>query len=131
MAKILFVEDEESLQIILPTILTKNGHTVTTTCNGVEALDELRVQSFDILITDLRMPKMDGRDLIFAMRMLPKMENIPVIVMSGEFDDVQVDEIMDGENIYFLKKPFRTAILVDMVKEVCTGIGFDKEIKTS
>jgi CheY-like chemotaxis protein len=64
--RILIVDDEEEMILLLRTSLSKitNGHQVEDARSGEEALDKMAIQSFDLVITDLRMPGMDGLELI-------------------------------------------------------------------
>jgi len=58
--KVLVVDDEEMIRRLILTILSKQGHHCDTASNGFEALDKIRKEHFDAVITDIEMPKMDG-----------------------------------------------------------------------
>ena len=63
-SRILIVDDEESASEYLRLILEEEGFSVRTTANGVEALIALETNSFDLVISDIRMPQMDGLELL-------------------------------------------------------------------
>ena len=58
--KVLVVDDEESLRTVLGMLLRRQGYEVTTVSDGVEALEALSTQSYSVLLSDLRMPNLDG-----------------------------------------------------------------------
>lgn len=80
--KILVVEDDEHVRDVTRRILKMKGYDVTTASNGALALQELDKDIFDIIVTDLMMPVIDGVELIRVLRNERK-SNIPIIVMTG------------------------------------------------
>ena len=64
MARILVVDDEEGIRVFLSESLQRDGHVITEAADGEAALQELSSRAFDLMITDLRMPKIDGMELI-------------------------------------------------------------------
>ena len=81
MARILLVDDEEPIRVSLSTYLQRIGHDVTVAGNGIEALRTLSKQPFDLVVTDVNMPDMDGIEVILKLR--EAASEIPLIVMSG------------------------------------------------
>ncbi|MBI4553523.1 MAG: response regulator, partial [Candidatus Latescibacteria bacterium] len=65
-ARILIVDDEEDVRHVLQLMIEQEGYACQTAANGAEGLVALRRQDFDIVLTDLRMPEMDGIDLLAA-----------------------------------------------------------------
>ena len=111
MARILLVDDEEGVRNFLMRGLVMDGHSITTATNGGEALDTLAANrgGFDLLLTDIRMPVMDGIALaLAAKRDFPQ---VVVILMTGYADQRErakgLDAIVDG----ILTKPFSLAEL--------------------
>ncbi|MBQ7326328.1 MAG: response regulator transcription factor [Clostridia bacterium] len=84
MARILVVEDDLDLNRILCRTLTNRGYDVTSADNGISALSKTEEQTFDMIITDIMMPKMDGFELADSIRMTNK--EIPVIFMTARDD---------------------------------------------
>jgi CheY-like chemotaxis protein len=81
MAKILIVDDEESIVKALDKRLTRMGHDVVTARDGMEAWERFDPEDFDLLITDFRMPRMDGLELLKRVKNLAG--SFPVIVITG------------------------------------------------
>ena len=110
MARILLVDDEEGVRGFLMRGLVMDGHSVTVATNGGEALDKLTANGgFDLVLTDIRMPVMDGIALaLAAKRDFPK---VVVLLMTGYADQRErargLDAIVDG----VLTKPFSLAEL--------------------
>src|SRR5690606_3212855 len=104
MARVLIVEDEEGIREFLSEALDDDGHEVTTAADGMEALRHLHGHSFDLMMTDLRMPgALDGMDLVRKARAeLPEMEVI-VLTAHGTVTDA-VEAIKLGA-FDFLQKP--------------------------
>jgi DNA-binding response OmpR family regulator len=90
--KILFVEDSKVIQQTFRLFLIKNGYEVSIANNGMHGLSLFENEDFDLVITDLIMPIMDG----FELSMLLKSNfNIPVIVLTGSNDPKTVTEIIN------------------------------------
>ncbi|HEC18788.1 MAG TPA: response regulator [Gammaproteobacteria bacterium] len=84
MANILIADDSAFLRRILCASLRDMGHTVVEAADGQEALKMALDQSFDMLISDINMPILDGLDLVEKLRALPDYKNIPILILSGE-----------------------------------------------
>lgn len=94
MAKILVVDDDDVTIGLLCLYLANDQHDVTTAKNGRDALDYLRSDSFDILITDIIMPEMDGYELIMHLLLQPNAPKIIAISAGApSLDATQVLEI--------------------------------------
>jgi CheY-like chemotaxis protein len=81
--RVLVVDDEPSLRFLLRVLFEVDGHAVGEAPNGQAALDEVRRQRPDLIVTDVMMPIMTGRQLIQALRADPATADIPVIVVSA------------------------------------------------
>ncbi len=79
--KVLFVEDQQALQQLMLFELTDMGHRVVAADNGLEALEQLEQQSFDVIVTDLFMPEMGGIELIEVVK--KSHPELPIIVLSA------------------------------------------------
>src|SRR4051812_23129308 len=79
--RILVVDDEESMRHVLSVILREAGYEVTVAGDGAQALELVRAQPFDVVISDVRMPKLDGLELLKQTHLLAP--QLPFIVMSA------------------------------------------------
>jgi CheY-like chemotaxis protein len=83
MATIVIAEDEFLLADILQHMLEENGHVAMTAPHGLAALELIRAENPDLVITDFMMPLMTGLELSKAIRSDPKFANLPIILVSG------------------------------------------------
>ena len=104
MASILVVDDENLVRGIVEEILTSQGHEVIQATSGNEAIKMCGERTFDLVISDLSMPLMNGFDLISALRRLQK--NLPVLAISGVYtgDLLKAVKLLGAKAI--LEKPF-------------------------
>lgn len=80
----LVVDDSMLIRHTVCRFLEQRGFAVESATNGKEALDILRTVLPDVIITDLMMPKMDGKELISALRAMPHTSAIPVVMLAGK-----------------------------------------------
>lgn len=120
MPRILIVDDDENLRKVLEKLLTIKGHEVRTAENGIDAIKLMEHESFDLVITDILMPDMDGYELIRALR---KGEAPPRIIAisggSGRLDSeylLEVAKRMKADKL--LQKPISIAAIDAAVNEV-------------
>jgi CheY-like chemotaxis protein len=110
--KILIVDDEEVIRKFIKIHLVKLGYEVTEAADGVQALEQLGKDDFDLLICDILMPKKDGWEVIREMKSNPKTKSIPVIVLTAKNED---SDMFKGYNLganYYMTKPFTKAQLI-------------------
>lgn len=115
---VLLVEDEESLRSTARKILEQRGYSVLGAPNGAEALRvwEQSPESVDLLLTDVVMPGMSGREL--ARRLISVRPGLKVLYMSGYPSDDIAHHGVTQEGMAFLAKPFTPATLLGKVREV-------------
>lgn len=102
MFQILIAEDDSELRQLFARVLTKNGYVVTGVSNGKEALDAVYSGYYDMIISDIMMPVMDGYELVSALR--EDGNNIPVLMITakGEYDDMR-QGFLSGTDDYMVK----------------------------
>ena len=102
MLKILIAEDDRELRQLFSHILIKNGYSVTGVGNGKEALDAIDAGYFDLIISDIMMPVMDGYDLVESLR--ESGNNTPVLMITAKdaFDDMR-KVFLSGTDDYMVK----------------------------
>lgn len=113
MARILVVDDEDSIRAFVQRALAMDGHDVATARDGAEAIDVLAERNFDLMLSDIRMPLMDGIALaLSAGRDHPDMT---ILLMTGFAD--QRERAVDLETLIFdvVTKPFSLAQIRDAV----------------
>ncbi|MGX5802852.1 response regulator [Bradyrhizobium sp. Arg314] len=109
MAKLLIVEDDESVRTLAARALERDGHSVTIATDGAHGLDLIRQAfgSFDLVVSDIRMPEMDGIEMATAAaREFPTMK---IMLMTGYADQRERAEELDGIILDVVQKPFTLA----------------------
>ena len=104
-AMILVVDDEENAREGLSKILTKEGYRVDTAANGKEAVDSLKHHSYDLVITDMRMPLMDGFEVLREIKKMKESIGVIMITAYGEVESYL--EAMNMGAFEYINKPVR------------------------
>ena len=115
-SQILVVDDEEIARTNLEYILRKEGHRVTTAANGLEALEKVKAQEFDVVLTDLKMEKMDGIQLLESVKQIAPHTEI-VMVTGYATVSSAVDALKKGA-AHYLSKPIKLDELRTTVREI-------------
>ena len=113
MAKILITEDEDSLRSFVARALRLDGHETYEAADGAEGLERLNEDSFDLLLSDIRMPVMDGIEL--AHRAADQFPQLKILLMTG-YADALVGADVEGARYEVLQKPFSPRALVEAVQ---------------
>jgi len=107
--RVLIVDDESSIRTLIREALESEGYRTFAAAHGREALEMMSACSFDIVLTDLMMPVMDGRELVGIL--LHRHPDVPVVILTGYGDIRSAQELMDIGASDFVMKPFRLAEL--------------------
>jgi CheY-like chemotaxis protein len=114
---VLVVDDDRPIQGIVADLLSEAGFDVVLACNGAEALRHLQIRVPDVLVTDLKMPVLDGWTLVKMCRTELALNHLPIVVVTAEMKgDLQslrelcVDKVID--------KPFDIQVLVNTVSSL-------------
>ncbi len=110
--KVLVVDDEEVIRKFLRIHLINWGYEVKEAVDGVEALEQLGHNDFDVLICDIIMPNKDGWEVLKEVKSNPKMKNIPVIVLTAKDEDSDIFKGYELGADYYITKPFTKAQLL-------------------
>lgn len=102
MLKILIAEDDAELRQLFSKVLMQNGYTVKGVSNGREALEAMDGEFFDLIISDIMMPVMDGYEFIRLLRDLGNSTPVLIITAKGEFDDMR-QGFISGSDDYMVK----------------------------
>jgi len=110
--RILIIEDHTPTRLAMSKLIRQAGAEVVTARDGEEGLNYLLTQRFDILLTDLRMPVMDGFEVLQHCARLPQSHRPGrIIAISGEYEA----GVLHGQPVQFLQKPFNLSVLLDMI----------------
>jgi DNA-binding response OmpR family regulator len=123
MARILISEDEPDIRELVAFTLRFAGHEVFTTANGEEALQQASQLVPDIIIMDVRMPKMTGYDACRAMKADVKLKDIPVMFLSAKGQDAEIQAGLDVGAEEYLLKPFAPTQLAERVNAILAKFG--------
>ena len=101
---ILVVDDEELIRNLLVTFLSKMGHSCVIAIDGVDALDKMKRNKIDIVITDIKMPNMDG--IILTNKISLQYPELPIMVMTAFDEEYSAGVAISAGAREFIKKPF-------------------------
>ncbi|MEI6144068.1 MAG: response regulator [Candidatus Berkelbacteria bacterium] len=114
--KILVVDDEQVVRRIASNHLTQAGYQVATAADGVEAMEKLRCQSFDLMLLDLNMPRMNGLEVLTNMAADPQYADLPIVVLTETDPGVTDISVWTQRPLTCgLQKPFNIADLLALV----------------
>jgi two-component system, OmpR family, response regulator CpxR len=115
-ARILLVDDNAHGLSARKTVLEELGHRIATASSGTDALDQFAHLKFDLVVTDFRMPRMDGVELIHRLRSLTP--DLPIILLSGYVDSMGLSEEGTGADVVIQKSANEVAHLVRAVNRL-------------
>lgn len=118
MANILAVDDSASMRQMVAFTLKGAGHTVTDAVDGKQALDLAKTQTFDLVLTDVNMPVMDGIALTKELRALPDYRFTPILVLTTEAGMEKKQQGRAAGATGWLVKPFNPEQLLATVRKV-------------
>lgn len=117
-ASILAVDDSASLRMAIRIALTGAGYAVTEAGDGVEGLAKATSTKFDMIVTDLNMPNMDGLAMIRELRKQPAQAGVPIIFLTTESDPEMKNQAKAAGATGWLVKPFVPDQLVKVARKV-------------
>ena len=119
--RILIVDDQPSIRGVLELALQEAGAEVWTAPDGKLALELLDSKIPDLILLDLSMPNMDGWEVMEAMKLLPRVSGIPVILETSAEDYPSFDRAKKLGAAAFISKPFRLGELVETCRRTLDG----------
>lgn len=111
---ILAIDDSASMREILCAALGSAGYEVTTANDGEDGLEHALAQRFDLVLTDLYMPRMSGLDLIKRLRANPSYQETPILVLTTESDEGFKAAVREAGATGWIEKPVDPELLVDL-----------------
>jgi two-component system KDP operon response regulator KdpE len=109
MSRILVVDDEAGIRKVVRDALERAGHEVTTCVDGREALERLEDQEYDLIVTDLSMPRTNGLELVREAR---RRSAVPILVLTVKHEEREKVRLLDAGADDYVTKPFGTEELV-------------------
>ena len=103
---VLVVDDSSTVRKFVSVSLEMQGFKVTSACDGMDALEKLPTKKFDLVITDLNMPNMDGFELIKALRENSEYRDLPVIILTSLSDEASKEQGAKLGVSSYVVKPF-------------------------
>jgi DNA-binding response OmpR family regulator len=118
MAKILISEDERDIRDLVAFTLTYGGHEVVATSNGMEAVEIAPKEQPDLILMDVRMPKMTGYEACVELKKNPQTKDIPVVFLSAKGQEAEVQAGMGVGALDYILKPFAPDALLERIGEL-------------
>lgn len=123
MAHILVAEDERDIRELIKFTLTFAGHQITEASNGEEAVQLAKDVLPDLILTDVRMPKMTGYEACRIIKDEETTKHIPVVILSAKGQDEEIDQGRDSGSDDYIVKPFAPDQLTARVAEILERLG--------
>jgi len=118
MSAILIVDDSASIRQTVKIALSGQGHTVSEACDGSDGLTKAQNGKYELVITDLNMPVMDGLSMIRKMRSLPAYQGVPILFLTTESDAGIKGQAKAAGATGWVTKPFDSEQLCRIVTKV-------------
>ena len=116
---VLVVEDSITARSLLKGILEVAGYKVTTAVDGIDGFTQLRGGEFDIVVSDVEMPRMDGFDLTARIRSDKKLSELPVVLVTALESSTDRERGIDvGANAYIVKRSFEQSNLLEIIRRL-------------
>ena len=118
MAKILIAEDERDIRDLIVFTLTYGKHQVVAVSNGEEVLENTRREQPDLILLDVRMPRMTGYEACRRLKADPTLRHIPVIFLSAKGQEAEVQTGLEAGAAEYILKPFSPDQLNKRISEL-------------
>lgn len=118
MSQVLIVDDSHSIRELLTGVLQRAGYQVMSACDGKVGLEKAQSGSYDLVITDINMPEMNGLELLQQLRKLPAYAFKPILILSTEFSREMKTKGREAGATGWLVKPFDPERLIEVISHV-------------
>ncbi len=117
--KVLIAEDSITIRSMLRNMVESAGYDVTTAIDGQDALSKIEANFFDIVVTDIEMPNLNGFELTYKIKTNPLLKEIPVILVTALESSSDMKKGMDsGADAYIVKSNFEKSNLIETIKRL-------------
>lgn len=123
MAKILIAEDEPDIRELVTFMLRFAGYEVVAAANGEEAVRTASHEIPDLVLMDVRMPRMTGYDACRLMKANPDLRDVPIVFLSAKGQESEIQTGLDAGAEEYLLKPFSPAELTNRVRGILSRYG--------
>ena len=113
--KILIIEDEYDIQILLSEYLEQEGYLVDFACNGLEGMEKFQNNIYDLILVDIMMPKIDGYLVLEMIRQVSKVPVIMITAMDSENDQIKAFDLRADD---YIVKPFSMKLVLRRIKAI-------------
>ena len=122
MARILIADDDAHIARVMSIWLTRHGHQTMCVGNGRQALDLIKTQTVDMVISDMNMPELDGLSFVKALREYAG-DRLPVIVLSARCDQQELMGALSSYGVKLYPKPFLPSYMVTEIHRLLNSTG--------
>jgi len=123
MSKILVAEDERDIRELIGFTLRFAGFEVVLAANGIEAIERAPQEQPDLIMLDVRMPKMTGYEACRRLKENPATSEIPIVFLSAKGQEGEIKEGLNSGAVEYIVKPFAPDDLTDQVKDILRRVG--------
>ena len=116
MKKILIVDDQQGIRVLLNEIFQKEGFETYQAGNGLQALELVKEQEFDLMLLDMKLPGLNGLGVLKETRDVIS-KRFPIIMMSAYGEQALIEEALAYGNVQYFTKPFNIFELLEQVKK--------------
>jgi DNA-binding response OmpR family regulator len=128
MARVLLIEDDDAIRASLGKSLTAAGHVVSAVAAGADGVAAVAREKPEVLLLDLGLPDLDGRDVLAMVRAV---SDVPVIVATARDDDASVVRLLDAGADDYVIKPFSAAQMDARIRAVLRRLGQDPQAEST
>jgi len=123
MARILIAEDEKDIRELITFTLSYAGHQVTATTNGEEAYEASQRALYDLILLDVRMPRMTGYETCEKIKASGKTKHVPVVFLSAKGQESEVQTGLNAGAVEYIVKPFAPEQLAEQIRSILADHG--------
>lgn len=126
--EILVVDDAKSMRMIVKAILELKGYILDEAADGLEAYEKVKLKQYDVIITDIHMPGMDGLELCDKVRTELRFKNLPILVMTTDNNYDTVEKVFTAGASDFIGKPINELELMSRTMRLLEQRSIEKEL---
>lgn len=123
MAKILIAEDDQDIRELVILTLQFNGHEVVSAVDGAEAVEKAEGEQFDLILMDVRMPRMTGYEACRRLREMEATRDVPIIFLSAKGQEAEIKAGLQAGATQYILKPFAPDVLASRINRVLAEAG--------